>query len=43
MLTLEITWPQESYKQIGKHKTRNSSFKNPVLLLGGTIPIQILR
>ena len=34
MLTLQITWPQGSYQQITKHKTRNSSLQKFTPIIG---------
>ena len=34
MLTLQITWPQGSYQQIGKRKTRNSSLQKFTPIIG---------
>ena len=34
MLMLQITWPQGSYQQIGKHKIRNSSLQKFTPIIG---------
>ena len=34
MLTLQITWLQGSYQQIGKHKIRNSSSQKFTPIIG---------
>ena len=34
MLTLQITWLQGSYRQIGKHKIKNSSLQKFTPIIG---------
>ena len=42
MLTLQITWLQGSYQQIGKHKTKNSSSQKFTPIIGKNLLVQIL-